>query len=714
MKIDVIGFADVLSRIPMLNALQRGLALTLPLIMVGALALLFQHPPFPELKPFFAILFGPQFDTVLSILVSSTFGIAALLAMCGYAYVYSNLRNTRESTPIASPVLVVMVTVTCFFVLVAPTEQATLQAAISLSFGLPVALLVAIGSTEVFLRLARMQVLRIKSKSIGQEGMIGDVFTIMPAAGLTIILFAILKAVLLSLGSTDVVADLNGTLAKTLTSGADTLGFGLTYIIVSQVFWLFGIHGPNVLQAVQDLQMAPASIANNIAVIDGKPPEFIFTSQFFDLLHMGGSGATLGLIIAMLLVSRSPSTRNFALLAALPALCNVNEPLLYGLPIVLNPIFALPFLLVPVVNTIVMYLAMSTDFMPLTGHQVAWTTPAIINGYAVTGSVNGALVQALCLLISVVVYAPFVRLSERVAALKGQAALQSLLVITEQGDNRSAGKRLLSRTGDLGRLALSLAGDLEIAVKRRGHLFLEYQPQICLRSGRAFGAEALLRWDHPVHGRIPPPVIIQLAEDLGIMPELGDFVLDLACAQRKDWQGSVPDDFMIAVNVAPAQILSGTLDQRVFARLDAHFLPTHVLMLEITESTMLIPDDAALASLERMREHGVRIALDDFGMGHTSLRYLRALPLDEVKIDRSLTQSDQGEVSGHIISSILDLSRSLDFSTVVEGVESEDQLARLQRLGCTRFQGYFFSRPQAPDQCLAFIRSLAEKAERAA
>ncbi|WP_422375321.1 EAL domain-containing protein [Roseibium sp.] len=714
LKIDVIGFADVLSRISMLTALQRGLALTLPLIMVGALALLFLHPPFPELKTVFADLFGPQFAPVLQILVSSTFGIAALLAMSGYAYVYTNLRNTRGKTPVANPVLSVMVVVTCFFVLVAPTDQPTLQAAISLSFGLPVALLVAIGATEVFLRLAKLQWLRIKSKSIGHEGMIGDVFTIMPAAGLTIIVFAVLKAVLLSLGSTDVVADLNGSFARALTSGEDTLGFGLTYIVVSQVFWLFGIHGPNVLQSVQDAQLAPASIANNIAVMEGQQPEFIFTSQFFDLLHMGGSGATIGLIVAMLLFSRSPSTRNFALLAGLPALCNVNEPLLYGLPIVLNPIFAVPFLLVPVINTIVMYLAMSADFMPLTGHQVAWTTPAIINGYAVTGSINGALTQGLCLAISIAVYAPFVRLSERVAALKGQATMKDLVAFSEQGDSRTVGKRLLSRTGDPGRMALAIAGDLELAVRQRGQLYLDFQPQICQRSGQAFAAEALLRWDHPVYGRVPPPVVIQLAEELGIMPELGDLVLDLACAQRKDWQGSVADDFMIAVNVAPAQILSGTLDKNVFDRLDAHYLPTHVLKLEITESTLLIPDDAALASLERLREHGVRIALDDFGMGHTSLRYLKALPLDEVKVDRSLTQFGQGEVSEHIISSILDLSRSLAFSTVLEGVETEDQLTRLLRLGCTRFQGYHFCRPQAPDKCLAYVQALADKAEQVA
>ncbi|WP_428645375.1 EAL domain-containing protein [Roseibium sp.] len=711
---DVTGLADIVSRFSVLTALQRGLALTLPLVMVGALALLLLYPPFPQLKDLLSSTFGPQFDPVLRILVSSTFGIAALLALSGYAFVYTNLVNRREKTPIVSPVLTIMVAATCFFVLVAPTDQPTLMAAISLSFGLPVALLVAITSTEVFLRLARVPALRISSKAVGHDGLIGDIFTVMPAAIVTIVLFAIVKAVLLTAGSTDTVADLNGTLAKALSSGEDNLSFGLTYIITSQVFWLFGIHGPNVLQAVQDIQTAPASVANQLAVAQGQVPEFIFTSQFFDLIHMGGSGATIGLVIAMLLLSKSPSTKSFALLTALPALCNVNEPLLYGLPIVLNPIFAVPFLLVPVTNTVLMYLAIRFGFMPPTGYEVAWTTPAIINGYAVTGSVNGALTQMLCLAVSIGLYAPFVRLSERVSNLKAEASLQGLLKVCEQDGGRYLSRRLLTRTGDKGRLALALAGDLEIAVKRKAQLFLEYQPQVCQRIRRVFGAEALLRWDHPAYGRVPPPVIIQIAEELGIMPDLGEYVLEMACAQRKGWQESVPGEFAISVNVAPAQILAGSLDRIVFDGLARHALPTHAIKLEITESTLLIPDDNAIASLERLRERGVRIALDDFGMGHTSLRYLKALPLDEVKIDRTLTLSGNREVSEHIIGSILDLGRSLAFATIVEGVETEDQLARLQRLGCTRFQGYHFARPGPPEACLRYVRDLAEKAERAA
>ncbi|GAA0777674.1 EAL domain-containing protein [Roseibium denhamense] len=711
--VQISEMANFLARQPVLAALQRGLAATLPLIMVGALALLVLHPPFPRVKEWMTGLFGPGLEATLQILIASTFGIAALLALSGYAYVYTTLRNARERMPIASPVLSIMVAVTCFFVLVAPTDQPTLIAAISLSFGLPVALLVAVSATWLFLKLAQLPLFRLRSKAVGHEVMIGDIFFVMPAAVVTILVFGLLKAVLLQAGSTDIIAEFNSGLARSLTSGEDTLGFGLLYMALSQVFWLFGIHGPNVLQAVHDVQLVPASIANNLAVLEGGEPVHIFTSQFFDLQHMGGSGATLGLVAAMLLFSKLPSSRNFAILAAFPALCNVNEPLLYGLPIVLNPIFAIPFLLVPIINTLVMYAAMSWDLMPLTSYQVAWTTPAVINGYAVTGSVNGAIVQAVCLAISILVYTPFVRLSERVSALKAQGAMQALLVGSTQ-DEGTGPRRLLSRSGDQGRLALSLAGDLEYALKQQDQLFLEYQPQICLQSTRVVGAEALLRWEHPVYGRVPPPVTVRLAEELGIMSQLGLRVLQMACAQRKIWRGDVDEFFFVSVNVAPAQILSGSLDKDVFACLDETFLPTHCLKLEITESTILIPDDTAISTLERLREHGVRISLDDFGMGHTSLRYLKALPVDEVKIDRSLSLSNESGVSEHIIQSILDLSRSLDFETIVEGVESEEQLARLKRLGCSRFQGYYFCRPGGADTCLQYIRSIQEKADRAA
>ncbi len=711
LRFDITGAADFLGRLPVLYALQRSLALTLPLVMVSAIALLLLFPPFPSLKNTLDNVFGPQFEPTLWALVGSTFGVAALLVLIGYAFVYTSLINKRDGKYFVSPVLSVLVAVSCFFLLAIPADQSKILDTFSINRGLPVAILVAIFSTSMFLRLVQVRSLRLRSRTIGHEGIVGDVFALMPAVMLTIMFFGVIKAALASQGSTDIVSELNRALGFALANGDDTLSFGLAFSALSQVFWFFGIHGPNVLQSVYDGQLKLASSANNSAVALGDAPSNIFTSQFFDLQNMGGSGATLGLVLAMFLFCKSPGMRNFALVASIPAVCNINEPLIYGIPIVLNPIYAIPFLLTPLLNTVIMYLAMSLEIMPLTSHHVAWTTPPIMNGYAVTGSINGAVVQAVCLVVSVAVYAPFVKIAERVDVLRGETALRGLSDLAVSGAAYFASGQLLTATGDQKRLALTLARDLELELKRRENFFLEYQPQICWQNSKVMGTEALLRWQHPVHGLIPPPVTVQLAEELGVMQELGTLVLEMACSQRASWRELVPNDFLMSVNVAPTQILNGNLDDTVFQILEKHDLPTFALKLEITETTMLIPDDEALSALERLREQGVRISLDDFGMGHTSLRYLKALPLDEVKIDKSLAQSELSDVNEHIILSIQELSRSLGFRTIVEGVETEEQLTWLTGLGCTQFQGYYFSRPLSPEQCMHYVLSVSQQTE---
>lgn len=252
-------------------------------------------------------------------------------------------------------------------------------------------------------------------------------------------------------------------------------------------------------------------------------------------------------------------------------------------------------------------------------------------------------------------------------------------------------------------MAVALASDLEDAIRKPGQIFLEFQPQLDCRTGRVFGAEALLRWQHPVLGRVAPPLVVALADEIGRMDALGLRILSLACRQRAAWRNVLPDDFVVAVNLSPRQLEDHDFHHRVIDLLRGEGLQPAVLELEITESTVLLPGANAIDNLKRLREAGVKVALDDFGMGHTSLHYLRELPLDTVKIDRSLADVTAGSVNEHIVRSIAGLSRTLNISTVVEGVETERQLTRLFALGCDRFQGYFFSRPLAAHVCEQFV-----------
>ena len=699
-----ITVCERIDRRPYFVAIRRGLALPLPLIMIGALAVLVRFPSSAGMSRFLTATFGPHLNAFCDGLIASTFGIGSLVALCGFTDALANLHNQRRGHRLVNPALAVIVVVSCFFAVIDLWGDNGRAASLSLGQGMFGALVVASLGGSLFLKLCDIRFLRISRNAISNDPLVGDVFTVMPAAMLTVIVFAAGKALLIWAGWPSFVGTLHTLLAEPFWKLSNSMLFGLGYEAFSQVLWLFGVHGPNALYTVQQFVLDPAANANVVALASGHAPQFVFTFGFFAAFaRMGGSGGTLSLIFALLLASRTARGRKLALLLMLPALFNVNEPLLFGLPLVLNPVYALPFVLVPLVQILIAFAAISMHVMPMTGYHVAWTTPALYSGYAVTGSLAGTVIQALCLAAGAIIYVPFVRIAEQLENRKGQAVLASLLHVAESPETSFKAKRCLDLPGDEGRLAVSLANDLEDALEADAQIFLEFQPQVDRDAGRVFGVEALLRWQHPTLGRVAPPVVVTLADDVGQIDRLGLRILSLACRQRSAWRNVLPDDFAIAVNLSPRQLVDPEFHRKVTDILHREQLPPCSLELEITESTMLLPDVTAIGNLKRLRGIGVKVALDDFGMGHTSLHYLRELPLDTVKIDRSLADVSPGSVNEHIVRSIANLSRTLNLALVVEGVETDQQLERLSALGCNRFQGYFFSRPLAAGGCLDFV-----------
>jgi diguanylate cyclase (GGDEF)-like protein/PAS domain S-box-containing protein len=221
-----------------------------------------------------------------------------------------------------------------------------------------------------------------------------------------------------------------------------------------------------------------------------------------------------------------------------------------------------------------------------------------------------------------------------------------------------------------------------------GGFEVHYQPVIDLGDNRLRGCEALLRWRHPQRGAISPADFIPVAEDTGLINELGQFVLDTACREAAKWPGHV----RIAVNVSPVQFRSQTLALNVAAALAASNLAPSRLELEITEAVLMRDDEAALAMLHELRALGVRIALDDFGTGYSSLSYLHRFPFDKIKIDRSFVRhiGEEG-ASSAIIQAVVNIAKASNMTTTAEGVEHEWQRELLRELGCTEMQGYLFS-----------------------
>lgn len=231
-----------------------------------------------------------------------------------------------------------------------------------------------------------------------------------------------------------------------------------------------------------------------------------------------------------------------------------------------------------------------------------------------------------------------------------------------------------------------------------GQLVLHHQPVIELATGRVLGFEALVRWDHPQQGLVPPMQFIALAEETGDILGIGKWVLEQACADLAAYRRQCPEqDLWISVNIAAPQLADPGFVPSVLAALAAHDLEPSALVLELTEHAAVANTSTANATLEVLREQGVRVALDDFGVGFSSLRYLRELPVDVLKIDRSFVV-DAGDKAASMLGAIVSLAQQLGLAVVAEGIEEPEQLDRLQQLGAAAGQGWLFARATPADE----------------
>ncbi|WOH46885.1 EAL domain-containing protein [Bradyrhizobium sp. sBnM-33] len=246
-----------------------------------------------------------------------------------------------------------------------------------------------------------------------------------------------------------------------------------------------------------------------------------------------------------------------------------------------------------------------------------------------------------------------------------------------------------------------LEADLREALVQ-GWFELHYQPQVDLRGDDVTGCEALLRWRHPVRGMISPAEFVPVAEETGLIEEIGQWVLRTACAEAAAW----PAHVRIAVNVSPIQFRSETLSMKVAAVLAETGLDPRRLELEITEAVLIADDDAALATLNQLRALGIHIALDDFGTGYSSLQYLQRFPFDKIKIDRSFVKEvTRNSSSASIIRAVVSIAADRNMITTAGGVETLQQRETVQSLGCTQMQGYLFSAARPAQEIRALLVS---------
>jgi diguanylate cyclase len=251
---------------------------------------------------------------------------------------------------------------------------------------------------------------------------------------------------------------------------------------------------------------------------------------------------------------------------------------------------------------------------------------------------------------------------------------------------------------------LEIEAELRSALSR-GQLTLHYQPKIDIATGEMRSVEALIRWRHPTRGIILPGEFIPIAEESGLILEIGDWVVREACRQAREWQQRQMPFLRVAVNVSPLQFRQANFVKKIHAALQEHSLDATYLEIELTEATLMSNAETSVALLEQLSEVGVVVAIDDFGTGYSSMSYLQRFPIDKLKIDRSFISdvaSNAGDAS--IVRAIISLAHGLRLKVIAEGVESEEQLGILKRMGCDQYQGFFRSAAVPPAEIERFVR----------
>lgn len=263
-------------------------------------------------------------------------------------------------------------------------------------------------------------------------------------------------------------------------------------------------------------------------------------------------------------------------------------------------------------------------------------------------------------------------------------------------------------THDMNRRSLermSMKNKLSHALER-DELYLLYQPQVDLQSGHIVGAEALVRWDHPMYQNVLPSQFIPIAEENGLIPQIGEWVLREACRQNQVWRMQGLKEITMAVNLSTIQFRQKNLGETIKLILRESGLPPSGLELEITEGSVMHDAEAAILLLEDMKSMGLKLSVDDFGTGYSSLSYLKRFPIDKFKIDQSFVHDlATNRDSAVIVSAIITLAHGLHLKVIAEGVETAEQVAFLKKQGCDEVQGYYFGKPMSADQFTLLLAS---------
>ncbi|KFC80326.1 EAL domain-containing protein [Buttiauxella agrestis] len=464
---------------------------------------------------------------------------------------------------------------------------------------------------------------------------------------------------------------------------------GISYVLLRTVPWFFGLHG---YYLFLDIDVA-FTAAQKININDWHTlhhPLNILSPVFYDMwCNAGGTGNTVSLIICIFMEAKSPHRRLLGVAAPM-AIFNINEPLIFGYPIVLNPVMIIPFVLVPLMSYLVAYGATYLDMVPRISEIVSWSTPSPVKVWLASGhSVSAVFLYLLIISLGVVIYRPFVTTSLK-QSVPDNSDLD--LLTGEMNMTQPTDFEMVPNYSHIveGNSYIEAQRQIE-KLQNSGQFILYFQPQVRLSDHIIVALEVLIRHQSD-SGKITPPVFLKYYERTGLMPEMDFWVMEHALDYVRE-NMSDAENMTLSVNISPQTLVDYRL-LNVVRKVLAKPLPTGwQLEFEITESQKVQEPVRVAEVLEKMRSLGIKIALDDFGSGYSTLHYLTRYPLDKIKLDRSMVLGLAKPDGFNFLRQVVKLCMVVKCEVLIEGVETQDELAQVQMAGIEFCQGYFFHRP---------------------
>lgn len=669
-----------------LTIIRNGLTMMIPLVLIGGISCAFINLPFINYDSLSPLL--KQLYIVLDAIYQGTFGLFSLALVIALSLCYG-MENNETTDKVGLYIIVALGSYSAQ--LHFASEHFNFEAlGAKGSFS---AIFITMFSCFCYDKIKRITIFSLKKYSLGMNVICTNAINTLIPMALVICLVVKLTQLLYFLTGVRNLNELFTNTSCNLFANIDNnFSSGLLYTFLLHLLWICGFHGSHVLEPVA--QGMFSVVTENI----------IFSKSFFDTyVVMGGCGTTICVLLVLLFFFRKDRMSNYAKLASPTVIFNLNEVLNFGIPIVLNPILAIPFILTPIVIYTLAYWVTYIGLVPPIIHEVAWSTPFILSGYLGTGSIRGSLLQIVCIMIGMAIYYPFIQMHKQVQETIAKEKLNIIINDLQNEELMNEVPQFLTRADSQGQIFRMLLEDLKTSIKQK-KLFLLYQPQMD-DTGKCLGAEALLRWIHPLYGFIYPPLIIHLAKEGGILQQLEQYIFDIAGAAIKKTSQEYDGDFKISINITGKSLL-WDIETCIDSCLRKYDIPAEYMWLEITEQDVISNADFVTEKLKRLNNLGHTLLIDDFGMGHTSLIYLQSNYFGVVKLDGSLVKNIlENETNQKIVSSIVELGKELNIKVIAEYVETEKQRDLLKALGCHWYQGYLYSKPIPLDD---FIQCMKE------